>query len=177
MIITTVFSSPLGELLLGSWGEMLCLCDWVHGKKRKAMDDKIQSLLGSKYILGESSLLQQTKKELTEYFSGERIAFSLPLIPLGTLFQKEVWEGLLAIPYGATITYGEFSSRLGKTSSLRGVAAAIGANPLNILIPCHRVMGVNQRLVGYAGGLWAKRGLLNLENPGWEVQRNLFDQE
>jgi methylated-DNA-[protein]-cysteine S-methyltransferase len=101
--------------------------------------------------------------QLTEYFEGRRRAFELPLAPEGTPFQRRVWNALLEIPYGETISYGELAARIGDRSASRAVGLANGSNPLPIVIPCHRVIGSNGKLIGYGGGLPVKRQLLALE--------------
>jgi methylated-DNA-[protein]-cysteine S-methyltransferase len=107
--------------------------------------------------------LERAKRQLAEYFAGERQEFDLALDPQGTPFQLAAWRLLTEIPYGETITYGEQARRLGKQSAARAVGAANGRNPLSIVVPCHRVVGADGRLVGFGGGLDAKRYLLNLE--------------
>lgn len=102
-------------------------------------------------------------KQLAEYFSGKRTAFELDLAPRGTVFQLAVWNALLAIPYGDTISYAELARRIGKPSAVRAVGAANGANPIPVIIPCHRVIGSNGTLTGYGGGIERKQWLLALE--------------
>ena len=116
--------------------------------------------------------LQVCLQQLQEYFEGRRTEFSLPLDPEGTEFQKRVWNRLLEIPFGETLTYGEQSAELGDVKAIRAVAAANGRNPLAIIIPCHRVIGADGSLTGYAGGLWRKKWLLDHENPS--LQTSLF---
>lgn len=101
--------------------------------------------------------------QLEEYFEGKRVEFDLPLDLQGTDFQKRVWNELLTIPYGKTVSYKELSIRLGDVRAIRAVAAANGANPVSIIVPCHRVIGSDGSLTGYAGGLWRKRWLLDFE--------------
>lgn len=103
--------------------------------------------------------------QLDEYFKGERTEFELTLTPQGTSFQLKVWKSLLAIPYGKTTNYLQQSLRLGDKKAIRAVASANGKNPIWIIIPCHRVVGSDGSLTGYAGGLWRKQWLLNHENP------------
>jgi len=105
----------------------------------------------------------QARAELAQYFAGERQQFGVPLAPEGTPFQQHVWRALAAIPYGTTVSYAELARSLGAPRSVRAVAAAIARNPIAILIPCHRVIGSNGSLRGYAGGLERKRALLGLE--------------
>ena len=101
--------------------------------------------------------------QLREYFAGTRTAFDLPLAPTGTPFQRDVWTAISAVPFGATISYGELARRCGRPSAVRAAGAATGRNPLTIVVPCHRIMGSGGALTGYAGGLDRKRALLELE--------------
>jgi methylated-DNA-[protein]-cysteine S-methyltransferase len=107
--------------------------------------------------------------QLDEYFAGERRVFDLPLAALGGAFDRAVWEQLALIPYGETATYGEIARRIGHPDSPRAVGAANGRNPLAIVVPCHRVIGSDGSLTGYAGGLDQKRALLSLEAGGWQA--------
>lgn len=116
--------------------------------------------------------LRAVVKELNEYFDGKRTAFTFQLNPKGTDFQKKVWQALLTIPYGKTISYLDLSKQLGDVKAIRAVAAANGKNPLWIVVPCHRVIGTDGSLTGYAGGLWRKKWLLDHENP--VKQQSLF---
>jgi len=128
--------------------------------------------LGHRVQLGEESrpgrhrLVSQTADELGEYFAGERQSFDVPLDPAGTPFQRSVWEALAGIPYGTTRTYGELARSIGRPDAARAVGAANGCNPISIMIPCHRLVGADGTLVGYAGGLDAKRWLLDHEQGG-----------
>ena len=108
--------------------------------------------------------LKECAKQLKEYFSGKRKIFDLPLQPNGTTFQRHVWDELLKIPFGKTISYLQLAHQLGDEKSIRAAASANGKNPIGIIIPCHRVIGSNADLVGYAGGLWRKQWLLDLES-------------
>jgi methylated-DNA-[protein]-cysteine S-methyltransferase len=112
-------------------------------------------------------------RELEEYFAGERRTFSVPLAPRGTRFQLSVWQALRAIPYGETLSYGDLARRLGCPAGARAVGLANGANPLPIIVPCHRVIGTDGSLTGFGGGLAIKRALLALE--GAECVADLFD--
>ncbi|MBY5921708.1 methylated-DNA--[protein]-cysteine S-methyltransferase [Ferrimonas balearica] len=113
--------------------------------------------------LPESALTQRARAQLKEYFTGHRQAFDLPLAPTGTPFRQAAWQALCAIPYGETRSYAEQADRMGNPKAVRAVGAANGANPIAILIPCHRVIGKNGSLTGYAGGLNRKAWLLALE--------------
>jgi methylated-DNA-[protein]-cysteine S-methyltransferase len=117
-------------------------------------------------------VLQGVVTQLNDYFEGKRTEFDVLLNPQGTDFQKKVWNGLLQIPYGKTMSYLELSKQLGDVKAIRAVASANGKNPLWIIIPCHRVIGTDGSLTGYAGGLWRKKWLLELENPS--PQQTLF---
>ena len=112
---------------------------------------------------GGTASTQEAARQLDEYFKGERQAFDLPLVMAGSDFQQRVWQELLKIPYGGTISYGELAKRIGQAQAVRAVANANGANALSIFIPCHRVIGSNRSLTGYAGGLAAKQYLLAWE--------------
>lgn len=116
--------------------------------------------------------LKQVASELNEYFSGKRREFSFAMNPCGTDFQKSVWQELLKIPFGKTTSYMELSKKLGDVKAIRAVASANGKNPLWIAVPCHRVIGSDGSLTGYAGGLWRKKWLLEHETP--PVQQSLF---
>ncbi|WP_294820836.1 methylated-DNA--[protein]-cysteine S-methyltransferase [uncultured Flavobacterium sp.] len=116
--------------------------------------------------------LQEAVTQLQEYFAGSRKSFDFKLNPYGTDFQKKVWMALLEIPFGKTMSYHELSVKLGDVKAIRAVASANGKNPLWIVVPCHRVIGSDGSLTGYAGGLWRKKWLLEHENP--PVQQSLF---
>jgi methylated-DNA-[protein]-cysteine S-methyltransferase len=109
------------------------------------------------------NILKDCLAQLTEYFAGKRTVFDINVNPAGTPFQKSVWNELLKIPYGETVSYGEIAERIGNPKSVRAVGLANGSNPVSIIIPCHRVIGKNGSLVGYGGGIENKRFLLELE--------------
>lgn len=117
---------------------------------------------------GGEEVLAETVRQLRAYFAGERRSFDLPLTPTGSEFQLAVWRGLRDIPYGRTESYGELARRIGRPKAIRAVGAANGANPLPIVVPCHRVIGADGSLTGYGGGLERKRTLLALEGAGSE---------
>ena len=118
------------------------------------------------------TLLQECKDQINEYFKGSRNSFSIPLDPEGTDFQKKVWQALQDIPFGKTISYGDLANIMGDKNLMRAVGGANGRNPIAIIFPCHRVIGTSGTLTGYAGGLWRKKWLLDLEQP--EKQALLF---
>ena len=160
------YHSPCGDLLLGSFENKLCLCDWILEKRRKAIDKRLQKALHADYEESTSNIIQEAITQLDEYFNNERTVFDIPLLFCGTEFQKNVWHRLLDIPYGSTISYGELAKQIGSPKAVRAVAAANGANAISIIVPCHRVIGSNHKLVGYGGGLSAKKYLLDLESNG-----------
>lgn len=119
-------------------------------------------------------VLENCKLQLESYFSGELMNFDLPLAPEGTEFQQKVWAELLKIPYGETITYLDLAVRLGDPKCIRAAGTANGKNPIAIVIPCHRVIGAGNKLTGYAGGIWRKKMLLELEMKHSPNKRTLF---
>lgn len=118
------------------------------------------------------AVLQEAVSQLMAYFEGKRTTFDFKLNPKGTEFQQKIWNGLLEIPFGKTMSYLELSKKLGDVKAIRAVASANGKNPLWIVVPCHRVIGTDGSLTGYAGGLWRKKWLLEHENP--TTQQSLF---
>ncbi len=116
------------------------------------------------WLEGTNPILEATRVQLDEYFTGSRKEFDLPLAPAGTEFQKEVWHTLATIPYGQTISYAQLAQRVGKPTAMRAVGAANGRNPLPIVLPCHRVIGADGSLTGFGGGLATKQFLLQLED-------------
>lgn len=115
------------------------------------------------WVEGDSAILQDTRRQLEEYFAGARTRFELPLAPHGTAFQQQVWHALADIAYGRTISYAQLAQRVGKPTAMRAVGAANGRNPLPIVLPCHRVIGADGSLTGFGGGLPTKQFLLELE--------------
>jgi len=168
------YSSPYGELILGSYNDQLCLCDWRYRKRREGIDRRIENGLLAKYVESGSPVIEETKAQLLQYFDGDRKEFDLPLLLVGTEFQKQVWKALIEIPYGKTLSYAGLSKKLGDEKAIRAVAGANGDNALAIIVPCHRILGSDGSLTGYAGGLGTKKKLLQLENAS--LQRELeFD--
>lgn len=158
------YESPCGRLLLGVHENKLCLCDWmVDGRIEKTLG-RIEKHFQRETHKGDTALLNLAEMQLNEYFAGLRKEFSLPVEIFGTEFQRRVWKSLREIPFGETVSYKSVAESIGRISSVRAVANAIGANAISIIIPCHRVIGSNGSIGGYAGGLEAKRYLLDLEN-------------
>ncbi len=157
------YNSPCGELVLASVGDELCLCDWSAMPCALKNRQRIARRLRAVFAVRPSPVLLRAMAQLDEYFAGKRTAFDLPLHPVGTDFQQRVWSALLEIPYGQTRTYKDIALRVGNAKGVRAVAGAVGANGLSIVIPCHRVIGTDRSLTGFAGGLAAKKALLVLE--------------
>ena len=166
-ILVSRYLSPAGEMIVGSYGDKVCLCDWAAERRRGIIDRRICRHLKSEYAVGLSPVVRRTVMELDEYFAGRRRVFTVPVVFTGSEFQCRVWEELMRIPYGTTVSYAEVARRIGNPRAVRAVAGANATNPISILVPCHRVIGSDGRLTGYGGGLDAKRVLLGLE--GWSV--------
>ena len=163
IVFTHEWQSPCGGLIIGSIGESICLCDWIESKRRDFNDRRIMSRLNVWYSEGMTRTIRRTIDELEEYFAGERKSFDIPLLMVGTNLQKQIWRALCEIPYGETRTYKEICEAVGHSGRVRGCAGQVASNPISILVPCHRVIGSNGSLTGYAGGLDAKQYLLDLE--------------
>ncbi len=192
MIRWCLHATPCGVLRLGAFGGRLCLCDWadvpardfvvrrlergLHARFAPWPDDGSLSGSGPRGISdtpdpddsdnpddADRCVLDHAARQLDEYFAGRRRVFDLPLLTVGTPFQRAVWELLTEIPFGETRSYAWLAAQLGHPRAVRAVAAANRANALSIFIPCHRVVGSDGSLTGYAGGLAAKRLLLGLE--------------
>lgn len=162
-IITQRYESPCGMLVLGSFGNKLCLCDWQTEKHREHVSNRLRRLLDAEFSDGISAIIDTAIIQLDEYFNGKRQNFDIPLLFVGTDFQKKVWDTLLTIPFGKTVSYREIATRIGNPKAVRAVANANGANSISIFAPCHRVIGSDHTLTGYGGGLPAKEYLLKLE--------------
>lgn len=172
-ILYSTYKTPIGEFIIGVMNDRLCLLDYVNrgnnaSRTRKTIDKRLTSLLNADMCeLDEKTsnpLIVKTKQQLDEYLQGQRKTFDLPLLTAGTEFQKQVWQALQNIPYGETCSYGMLAKKLNNEKAVRAVAGANGANAISIVIPCHRVIGSNGSLGGYAGGLDVKKALLALES-------------
>ena len=157
------YDSPCGALMLGSCGDRLCLCDWQVEKHRDHVNRRLKRVLNAEFEEGTSAVIEKATEQLDEFFAGKRREFDIPLLFVGTDFQKTVWNELLKIPYGETISYGEMARRIGMPKAVRALANANGTNSISIFAPCHRVIGSDHSLTGYGGGLDTKRRLLELE--------------
>jgi len=164
VVIVKTIKTSYGELNVGSIDEKICLCDWRYRNMRQSVDRRIQRGFSATYGEDDSLILDELERQFTEYFSGQRKVFELPLVTVGTDFQERVWKALMEIPYGKTETYQELADRIGRKSAVRAVGSANGANAIAIIIPCHRIIGSNNTLGGYGGGLSVKKRLLKLES-------------
>ena len=152
--VYTTVDSPIGELLLVGDGEVL---SGLH------MQDAPRPMAVRPEWRRDHGAFPDVRRELSEYFAGERTEFHVPVAMDGTPFQRTVWSALRAIPYGETRSYGELARSIGNPSAVRAVGTANGRNPIAVIVPCHRVIGADGTLTGYGGGLERKRTLLDLE--------------
>lgn len=154
-IVQARFQSPLGVMIIAATNKGLAGL-WFDDQRH------LPPLVWP--VDPQHPLLKNVSQQLADYFAGRRIGFDVPLdLAYGTAFQQLVWQALLKIPLGGTATYGDISTRIGKSTAVRAVGAAVGRNPVSIIVPCHRVLGADGSLVGYAGGLERKSALLRLE--------------
>jgi len=153
----TVMKSPVGDITLIADKESLCGIYWPNQNPDNKKFPNLEKKDGSK-------VLRSAVKQLNFYFAGKTERFDIPLRPVGTDFQENVWKALRSIKYGKTVSYGDIAKKIGNPKAVRAVGAAIGKNPLSIIVPCHRVIGSNGKLTGFAGGLGTKEFLLNLES-------------
>jgi methylated-DNA-[protein]-cysteine S-methyltransferase len=155
-----IISSPLGNIYIST------------------QDDSISALRFTAEEISREpldGLLLEVKKQLDDYFSGKRKAFNLPVLLSGTPFQYQVWSAVNKIPFGATTSYLKLSQEIGNPAAIQAVGAAIGANPILVIIPCHRIIGTNRQLTGYAGGLVRKEKLLELEGRAPMAKQSTLD--
>jgi len=164
LINLTRLETPLGTMLACATEAGLCLLEFTD---RRGLETELKDLarrLNATIVQSDNPLFALLRTQLTEYFAGRRREFSIPLVTPGTAFQQLVWQELRRIPYATTRSYGQQATALGRPTAVRAVASANGLNRVAILIPCHRVLGANGQLTGYAGGLWRKKALLELES-------------
>lgn len=162
-VVMTTLKSPLGPLLVGATSSAVCLLEFSDRRSIEKQITTMQKRLGAAVVPGSNEILDQLASELDEYFAGDRTAFDVPIHAPGTVFQRTVWEALLAIPYGQTRSYEQIAQAVGRPGAQRAVGRANGDNRIAIIIPCHRVVQKNGELRGYGGGLWRKQFLLDLE--------------
>jgi methylated-DNA-[protein]-cysteine S-methyltransferase len=173
MLYRTEWKSPVGELILMATEDKLCLCDWKYRKMRASIDKRILVHFKTEVREERNEIINETINQLNDYFDKKRNEFDIALELIGREFQQRVWQELQRISYGKTISYLHLSKNLGDEKAIRAAATANGANGISILIPCHRVIGSDDSLTGYAGGLSAKKKLIQLESK--LEQKDLFD--
>ena len=157
------YKIKIGELILGSFDGKLCLLNFRYRKMRKRVDDRIKKGLNANFVEHDDEILVKAREQLDEYLNGDRKEFDIPLLMVGTDFQKSVWDALMKVPFGTTSTYLQIAKNIRNEKAVRAVASANGANSISIIIPCHRIIGSDGELVGYGGGLPVKKRLLKLE--------------
>ncbi len=162
-IVTTLVDSPLGRLLAAATDDGICLLEYTDRRMLERNLATMRRQLAAVIVPGQHKWLKKLNDELAAYFDGRLTEFTVPISPRGTPFQERVWQELRRIPHGSTISYEELATRIGQPTAVRAVANANSQNRVNILIPCHRVIGKNGDLTGYGGGLWRKRLLLERE--------------
>lgn len=158
-----VFDSPVGALIAAATSEALCELTFANRSNLERRLDALRKRHAGGAVYGANPVLRTVQAQLDEYFSGRRREFEVPLAYTGTTFQQQVWAALLTIPFGRTWSYLDLAKRLGDPGATRAVGMANNANPIAIVIPCHRVINAGGELGGYGGGLWRKRLLLDLE--------------
>ncbi|TAK58078.1 MAG: bifunctional transcriptional activator/DNA repair protein Ada [Bacteroidetes bacterium] len=162
-IIASWIESPLGPLVTAATSEGICLLEFTDRRMLDAQFASLRKHFKKAIVPGENSHIKQMKLELQEYFEGKRRTFSVKLVEPGTPFQQKVWNELLKIPYGKTLSYEEMAKKVGSPKACRAVGTANGMNRIAIVVPCHRVVNKDGELGGYGGGLWRKKKLLELE--------------
>jgi methylated-DNA-[protein]-cysteine S-methyltransferase len=168
-LVQTRFDSPLGAMIIAATDKGLAGL-WFDGQRH--LPPELHAAPSVWPSDPDHPVLKEVMRQLGEYFAGNRTQFDVPLdLSHGTDFQQSVWQALLNIPQGGTASYGEVSLRIGKPAAVRAVGAAVGRNPVSIIVPCHRVMGAGGALTGYAGGLERKSALLRLEGVALEGVR------
>lgn len=170
-ILVQEFHSSIGQLLIGSAGDSLCLLDFKYRRMRKSIDQRLMKFLGAEMVQGSSPVISSTIEQVEAFLSGNRKVFDVQVLLCGSAFQKSVWQYLLQVPYGETRSYGQMARELGNPAGVRAVASANGANAISLVVPCHRIIGHDGSLTGYAGGLAIKKRLLRLES----AQGTLFE--
>ncbi|HMO59610.1 MAG TPA: methylated-DNA--[protein]-cysteine S-methyltransferase [Roseiflexaceae bacterium] len=166
VICSTRLATPLGSLVAAASDRGICMLEFADPQRLPAQLAMLQRLSGMPVIPGEHPYLEQLHHELACYLAGQLTQFSVPLDSYGTAFQQRVWAAVAAVPYGGTSSYRAIASALGAPHAARAVGHANGRNRLAILIPCHRLIGADGKLIGYGGGIAVKRALLQLERHG-----------
>lgn len=166
------YKTRIGELILGSFDGSLCLLDFRYRKMRTTVDNRIKNGLKAEFVEQNDEVLKKAKEQIDEYLNGNRREFDIPLLMVGTDFQKSVWNALMKVPYGSISTYLQLAKNINNEKAVRAVASANGANSIGLIIPCHRIIGSDGELVGYGGGLPVKKRLLKLEKNNTVLSDN-----
>ncbi len=164
------YKTKYAEFILGSFDNKLCMLDYKNRKNRDTVDNRIKKGLAADFIEQDDDVMELARSQIDGYFLGKRTEFDLSLLMVGTDFQKQVWDALIKIPYGKTSSYLQLARTINNEKAVRAVAAANGANSMSIIIPCHRIIGSNGDMTGYAGGIPVKKELLRLEQQGIEFK-------
>jgi len=162
-VVTTLYESPLGHIILGATEKGLCLTEFTDRRMLEFQLKTLHKRFNAAIVPGTNEYIKQAQKELNEYFAGRLKKFTVKLVYPGTDFQQKVWSELIKIPYGTTIAYADLAERVGIPGAVRAVGTANGMNRIGIIIPCHRVVNKNGMLGGYGGGVWRKQWLLDHE--------------
>ncbi len=158
------YKTKIGELILGSFEGQLCMIDYRYRRMRTTVDNRLKKGLDAELVEKDNEVLIETRKQIDEYLNGERKEFNIPILMVGSDFQKTVWEALMKVQYGETASYLDLAKRINNEKAVRAVASANGANSIGLIIPCHRIIESNGGLGGYGGGLPVKKKLLKLES-------------
>ncbi|MBS9777531.1 MAG: methylated-DNA--[protein]-cysteine S-methyltransferase [Gammaproteobacteria bacterium] len=157
------YKTAIGDMLIASFEGKLCILDFRYRRMRTAVDTRIKKILNADFIEQADNVIELTHHQLNEYLQGTRKTFDVPLLLLGTDFQKEVWNELLNVSYGETASYQDIANRINNPKAVRAAASANGANSIAIIVPCHRIIESSGGLGGYGGGIAVKKRLLHLE--------------
>ena len=155
--------SPLGPILVAGDEAAVHLVEFWDRRMLEAQFSGLEKRWDVVFFPGETGPIRQMREELNAYFSGDLRTFTTPMLHAGSEHQEQVWRALMDVPYGETWSYGKLAARVGRPTAVRSVARAVGENRMAIMLPCHRIIGADGRLTGYAGGLWRKQFLLNHE--------------
>ncbi|MDG2019228.1 MAG: methylated-DNA--[protein]-cysteine S-methyltransferase [Porticoccaceae bacterium] len=157
------YKTSIGDLILGCFQDRLCMLDFRYRKMRNTVDKRIKQGLNADFIEQDHGILQKTRQRIDEYLSAQRKQFDIPILMVGSDFQKQVWQQLMRVSYGQTASYSDLAKRINNEKAVRAVASANGANSIALIIPCHRIIESNGGLGGYGGGLSVKKRLLKIE--------------
>lgn len=159
-MVFSIYKSPIGEIIIVATDEGISFSWFVDEGKRELIIKKLEKESGNWLIEGTNDIIVKCKNQLKEYFEGKRQEFDLPFDINGSNFQLTIWNLLKKIPYGKTKTYKDLAKEYGDVKAIRAIANANGDNPIGIIIPCHRVVGIDGSMTGYAGGIWRKEWLI-----------------